>query len=251
MILEKIELTGSVDIEKDVMKKVRNVGVKGMDVEKAKELGFFERISNLLCASHCGVMAAYRIYNGASSIISEFGARRNDIAKAMNEYEKAFMKFVSFWTDYYANGESGVDVNYASENLYRRMMKWSCLPEQWRLGDPQRTESEGCTAMKVVIGDSTYYFNTTSVESESEDCGNEYWCVTKCSLNEEKQETVNTGMDKASAIMVAKRLSSEDNESIYTASVVHELKETKTVVTPFRAFMNNETIGNITTVERM
>ena len=53
-------------------------------------------------------------------------------------------------------------------------------------------------------------------------------------------------MDKASALMVAKRMSVDDPYNIYTASMVREQMVRSTVVTPFKAFKANETIGRIT-----
>lgn len=249
MIKESIELVGSVEVSEDVKNRVQHVGVRGMDIEKAKELGFFNRISNLLCASHATIMAAYRIYGGAASLINEFGGRRNDIAKAMNDYEKAFMKFVSFWTDYYASGESGVEVNEEMENLYHRIMEWAQLPEEWKLGEPQRNEEDADVAIKVKEENGkVLFFHKTVLETSCEEDTNESWCVTKFNERLCKQETINTGMDKASAMMIAKRLSSEDLDVIYTASVIQEITEKKIVAVPFKTYKNNHTIGSLTKI---
>lgn len=249
MIKESIELVGSVVVSEDVKNRVQRVGVRGMDIEKAKELGFFNRISNLLCASHAAVMAAYRIYGGAASLINEFGGRRNDIAKAMKDYENAFMKFVSFWTDYYASGESGEEVNEEMENLYHRIMEWAQLPEEWSLGEPQRNEENADVAIKVKEENGrVLFFHKTVLETSCEEDTNESWCVTKFNERLCKQETVNTGMDKASATMIAKRLSSEEPDVIYTASVIQEITEKKTVAVPFKTYKNNHTIGSLTKI---
>lgn len=251
MLKEKITLDGGVAVADDVRNRIQQVGVRGMDTEKAKELGLFTRISNLLCASHASIMAAYRIYGGAASLISEYGARKNVIAKAMNDYEKAFMKFVSFWTDYYASGNAGMEVNEEMENLYHRIMEWAQLPEQWELGEEQRVESEVETAIKVKTdGEKTLFFYRTPLETETVGEVKESWCVTKYDEKTYKQTTVNTEMDKASAIMIAKRMSAEDPESIYTANVVQEMTEKKTVLVPFKAFQANNTIGSLTKIIR-
>lgn len=235
----------------DVQRKIKNIGVRGMDMEKAKELGFFTRISNLLCASHASIMAAYRIYGNAASLINDFGGRRNDIAKAMNDYERAFGRFVDFWTNYYASGDAGKEINEETENLYHRIMEWAQIPENWELGDEQRTLSDGDTALKVDTDNGgTLYFHATCIDMETVGDVDESWCVTKYDKRHDKQETVNTNMDKASAIMVAKRLSGDDGDNIYTASIVRGVTERKTTVTPYRAFQNKETIGKITNIER-
>lgn len=251
MVKEKIELAESVWIANDVRDKIQRVGVRGMDVNKAKELGFFNRISNLLCASHASVMAAYRIYGGAASLINEFGARKNEIARAMNDYEKAFMRFVAFWTDYYASGNAGAEVNEEMENLYHRIMEWAQLPEQWSLGDKQRSEDESDVAIKIRRDNGMeLFFHKTSVGAETIGEVKESWCVTRFDEHTRSQTTVNTDMDKASAMMVAKRLSSEDPDNIYTASIVQQLTEAKTDVTPFKAFKNGSTAGSLVKITK-
>lgn len=251
MIRENIELVGSTEISEDVEKKIRVVGVRGLDFQKARELGLFNRISNILCATHASIMAAYRIYGGASSVMNDFGARKNIIAKAMGDFEKSFMRFVSFWTDYYASGTSGMEVNMESENLYHRIMEWAQLPEQWQLGDEQRTEYDSDIAMRVEVDGKTMYFKRTTVSSEESDCSNESWCVTKYDVNSSVQETVNTDMDKASAMMVAKRLSEEDAQHIYTASVINTIEEKKEVLTPFKAYTGGQTIGKLVGINKV
>ena len=53
-------------------------------------------------------------------------------------------------------------------------------------------------------------------------------------------------MDKASALIVAKRLSDENPDNIYSASIIRDLVEKRTEVMPFKAFKGNETVGKIT-----
>ena len=63
-----IELEDASVIVSDIEKRIRTTGVKGLDFEKAQELGMFQRIANLLCASHASITAAYRIYGGAAEV---------------------------------------------------------------------------------------------------------------------------------------------------------------------------------------
>ena len=53
-------------------------------------------------------------------------------------------------------------------------------------------------------------------------------------------------MDKASAMMVAKRLSEENPENIYSTAIIRDVVEKKTEVIPFKAFRNNQTVGKLT-----
>lgn len=235
-------------IEDDIEKKIRTVGVKGLDFEKAKELGFFTRISHLLCATHAAVMAAYRIYGGVDYMLSEFGGRKNEINREMNTFEKSFEKFIRFWTDYYAHGGAGREVNEETELLYRRIMEWAQLPFTWNLGDPQRVEDDGLdVAIRVDIDDDKQYtFRTTTIEGDIVGAAEESWCVTKYDTLEHKQTTVEERMDKASAMMVAKRLSHDDPNNIYTASIVRDYMEKKIDIVPFKAYKANETVGLLT-----
>jgi len=241
-----IELNGASVVEDDIEKKIRTVGVRGLDFEKAKELGFFTRISNLLCAAHASIMAAYRIYGGVDYLLSEFGGRKNEIAREMNVFEKAFTRFVNFWTDYYAHGDAVREVNEETETLFRRIMEWAQLPMAWNLGDPQRVEDNGIdVAIRINTDEKQYTFRQTVLDGDIVGESEESWCVTKYDTKEHVQTSIEEGMDKASAMMVAKRLSQEDAENIYTASVVRTYMERKTEVTPFKAYKANETVGRL------
>ena len=57
-------------------------------------------------------------------------------------------------------------------------------------------------------------------------------------------------MDKASAMMVAKRLSADDTTNIYTASMVRDYMERKTEITPYKAYKANETVGRLTKMQK-
>ena len=242
-----IQLSESSVVADDIQKKIRTAGVRGLDFEKAKELGFFQRISNLLCATHASVMAAYRIYGGVDYLLSEFGGRKNEIAREMNIFERAVDRFIKFWTTYYAHGEAGKEVNEEVEVLYRHIMEWAQLPFQWNLGDKQRTDDNGAdVALRINVDDKEYTFRVTPLKEEIIGEGDESWCVTKYDRKEHKQTTVENDMDKASALMVAKRMSVDDPDNIYTASMVREQTVRSTIVTPFKAFKANETIGRIT-----
>lgn len=242
-----IELSASSVVEDDVYKRIHTTGVRGLSYENAKELGFFTRISNLLCASHASIMAAYRIYGGVDYLLSEYGGKRNEIAKAMNEFEKSFIKFTNFWTDYYAHGGAGKEVNEETEMLFRRIMEWAQLPTEWNLGDKQRTEDDALdVALRIDTDERQYTFFQTSYDVETIGDAKESWCVTKYDTKEHRQTTVEENTDKASAMMVAKRLSAEDSDNIYTASMVRDFVERKTEITPYKAYKENKTVGKLT-----
>lgn len=243
---ECLELVGNVVVSDGVEKKVRTVGVRGLDIEKAKELGVFNRISLLICAAHTSIMAAYRIYGGVDYLMQEAGARRHEISREMNSFEKSVDRFVSFWSGYYASGQSAIDMNDEVETLYHNIMSWAQLPESWQLGDAQHTEVSKEVAIKISRKDERdLFFHKSVVDSELLEDVKESWCVTKYDERTKEHTTCEAGMDKASAMMVAKRMSAEDASAIYTASVVNEFVEKRTEVTPYKCYKSNETVGKL------
>lgn len=245
MIHENIELKGSTETLDAVRDRMKKVGARGLDIDKAVEVGLIKRMSLLLCLSHATVIAAYHIYGFVDYVLSDLGYRKHEIAKAMNDFEKAFDRFYSFWSEYYVKDKASREINEDSEELYHRIMEWAQIPEQWNFGDEQRTEGAHDAAIKIPDEDGrVLYFKKTLLGRECLQ-NEESWAVTRFDAKTNKQTTVHTNMDKASALMAAKRLSVEDTESVYTASIVQDITEKRTEVTPFKAFRNNETIGKL------
>lgn len=246
MIKENIEIVGSVEIADDVKNKVRTTGVRGLDFEKAQELGVFQRIANLLCVTHASIMAAYRIYGGVDYLIDQLNARKNEIAREMNTFDKAFDRFVKFWTGYYAHGKSGKEVNFETENLYHKIMSWMQMPESWQFGEAQRTEPSEDVCIKIDLpNERVFTFHKTQLNEEIVE-SKESWGVLCYNPNTNTQTSVNVGMDKGSAMMVAKRLSDENKDCIYTAAIIRDVVEKRTEILPYKAYIANETAGKLT-----
>ena len=244
MEYQETKVVGGVEIANDIQKKIQTTGVRGLDFEKAKELGVFQRMGHLLSICHSSVLAAYRIYGEMDYLVDELRARKNEIAKEMNLFDKAFARFVRFWTTYYEYGVSNSEVVDATESLYHNIMKWAQLPETWQLGGEQRIDDETDVAIHINTKDKTLAFRKASLDVETE-IGNESWCVLKYNSKTNKQECVESDMDKASAIMSAKRLSDNDKESFYTAAIVQDVTEKRTDITPFKVFKDKETVGKV------
>ena len=125
-------------------------------------------------------------------------------------------------------------------------MEWAQLPETWQLGESQHTETSGDVAIVVKRKDERdLYFHNSVLDAELVEDVTESWCVTKYDERTKEHTTCETDMDKASAMMVAKRLSSDDTSAIYTASIVREFVEKRTEVTPYKCYKSNETIGKL------
>lgn len=250
MLEENLEIVGGVEIAADIQHRIKTTGVRGLSLEKAQELGVFQRIANLLSVTHTSIMAAYRVYGGVDYLIDQLNARNREIAREMNIFDKAFDRFIRFWTDYYAYGKSGKEVSYEIENLYHRIMERMQMPETWQLGEPQRTEREKDLAIKIDMPDERVFtFYKAELNHETVD-SKETWGVLCYDPKTNKQTSVNTNMDKASAMMVAKRLSAENPDYIYSASIIRDVVEKRTEVVPYKAFRNNETVGKITSTSK-
>jgi hypothetical protein len=244
LLKECIELNDSIDVENTVEKHVRYVGAKGLKIDRAIELGLFERIAHLLCGMQTLVNTAYRLYGEVDMWLSNAGAKKHEIKRVCSEFERACDVWFRYWKEYNTR-ESTIDMNDDAETLEKHFMHWAQLPECWHLGDSQRVDDSTTTAIHIDIGDNTYTFHKSVVESHVDDEMEESWCVTKYDIVSKQQTTVNTDMDKASALMVAKRLSDNDAVNIYTASMARKIVEHRTEVIPFKAFKGNETIGKI------
>lgn len=244
MEYQETKVVGGVEIANDIQQKIKTTGVRGLDFEKAKELGVFQRMGCLLSVCHSSVLAAYRIYGEMDYLVDELRARKNEIAKEMNLYDKAFDRFVKFWTTYYGNKDSNSEVVDATESLYHNIMKWAQLPETWQLGDEQRIDNETDVAIHIKTDDKILTFRKASLNVENH-IENESWCVLKYNSKTNKQERVESDMDKASAIMSAKRLSDNDKESFYTAAIVQDVTERRTDITPFKVYKDKETVGKV------
>lgn len=242
---EYVEVVGGVEVAEGVQRRCQTVGIRGLDFGKAKEMGVFERIANLLCACHASVMAAYRIYGGVDYLLCQLGADRHEIAREMKCFERAHERFCRFWGAYYASGKSSADANLEIEALYHNIMSWAQLPEEWQIGDGQRTDSVADIAIRFYLDDRQYTFRDASISQDVKDV-KESWCVLKYDIREARQTIAEKGMDKASALMVARRMSDGDRENVYTAAIVRDVVESRTDVKPFKAFMANGTIGKIT-----
>lgn len=245
MVNENTEIVGGVKIADAIKERVRTMGIRGLDIERATELGVFERLANLICVVHSSIMTAYRVYGEVDCMLSDLNAYKHEIAHEMKLFDKAYERFAKFWKLYYANGNSGVDANQEIETLYHRIMEWMQLPETWQLGEAQRIPCKKDFAIDVEIGDGkvfTFYkadLNQETIESK------ETWGVLCFDPKRSVQVTVNTNMDKASALMVAKRLSAENPQYIYSASIIRDVVEKRTEVVPFKAFHANETVGKL------
>lgn len=138
------------------------------------------------------------------------------------------------------------------ENLYHRIMNWAELPEEWQLGNKQRIDIDaGGSAIRIKSESDTNVtvFREASLNHETIE-SSEKWGVLRYDPKKEIQKTVHVDMDKASALMTAKRMSADEPNDIFTAAIIRDITERRTDVIPFKAFRNNETVGKLIRTER-
>lgn len=233
-------------ISEHVREVVSSAGIRGLSTEAAQELGVFDRISYLICTMHACICAAYRVYGSVDVLLTEMGGRRHEIKRACNDFEKAVDRFMDFWRlGGYQTKEGAKEMGWEIENLYHQVMRWAQIPEEWSAGDPQHTKDVTDAVISAEINDKILRFHRTEVESEIISDVDEDWCVTVLDTKTKMQKTVEEHMDKASAQMVAKRISKDDPKNIYTASMMQTFTEKRTECCPVKAYMNGDVIGKI------
>lgn len=243
--MEKIDIAQEAAvIESDVEKRIMTVGIKNLDFGKAKELGVFERLSLSICAFHSTVVAAYMIFSDVQYIIDELRAHKNEISKAVNDFERAFEKFSKFWSDYYVNGVDEKEVMGDTEALYNQILKWMQIPKNWQLGDKQRLDDDEDIAIRVTDNDKVFTFRN-AVTSENVKEISESWCVNKYDIREHVSSCLERDLDKGTATMIAKRSSANDPNSFYTVCKLTEVDKTENMINPYGVYKNNEKVGNI------
>lgn len=236
-------------IDKEAIRNgIRHVGVKGLDIAKAEELGIMSRISNLLCAMHCLTMTAHRIYGEVDYWFGVAGVKKHEIKRACVEFENAYDRWFKFWRGY-QTVDGILEMNSQMEDLLEQYMRWSQIPVRWNPGDKQDAYSEREPMIEIDKGDKIMRVYRDIVESELVDVVEE-WAVMRADTTEGKSTMtcVERGMDKASAQMSAKRASANEHGRLYTASKFETITEKRLEVIPIKAFQNGEMIGDIKSV---
>lgn len=241
-----LELNNATEYEKSAYDRTRYTNVRGLSLEDAKKTGFFERIGKLLALLTVANGAAYRIFGQLDYMLSEYGVQKHEIKKNCRDFDSAFNRFLSSWKseDYFLK-ESNRDLNEDIDSLYNIIMHFGRIPKVWHLGDSQMTEEEEDYVIRVDNGDKWLDIKRSLCSSTVIGEPVEEWCVTKYDMKSKKQETVYTNMKKADAQMVAKRLSAEDGDSIYTASVLTTSTEKRVVATPMKVYRDNNVVGDV------
>ena len=225
---------------------IEKAGIAGLDIEKAQELGAIDRISYMLCLMHACVSAAYRVFGQVDLMLNMLHGRKHLISRTCNQFEKDFTSFLNFWRQQGFQTKDGtLEMNTETELLYHQVMRWAQLPERWELGDPQHVEDDCDVLVKVDLPDRELKFHRTTVDCEPLSDVTDEWCVTKFDIKTKKQETVFQNMDKASAKMCAKRMSNDDAENIYTASILRTYEERRIEAMPMAAYQGGSEVGRI------
>ena len=152
-------------LQEDVKRIIKKVGVYGLDVEKAQELGVIDRISYMLCLMHTCISTGYMIYADVGYMLDTLHGKKHEISKACNQFERSVEKFMAFWSSNYQTLQGVREMNRETDTLYHLVMKWAQLDEQWELGKPIHVENDTDTFVKVDLGDRDLKIKRTTVES--------------------------------------------------------------------------------------
>ena len=232
-------------LSEQVKHAIKKVGIYGLDIEKAQELGVIDRISYMLCLMHTCISTGYMIYADVGYMLDTLHGKKHEISKACNQFERSVEKFMAFWSSNYQTLQGVREMNRETDALYHLVMKWAQLDEQWELGKPIHVENDADTFVKIDLGDRDLKIKRTTVDSETIGDINETWCVTKLDMASKQQKTVYRNMAKADAQMSAKRLSAEDKDNIYTATILQTITEKRTDALPMKAYMGGDVAGRI------
>ena len=86
------------DIDKEAIKKrIQHVGVKGLSIENAEQLGLFSRISSLICAMHCLTKVSHDLYGQVDYLFGLAHVKKHEIKRACIEFETACDRWFKFW----------------------------------------------------------------------------------------------------------------------------------------------------------
>lgn len=240
-----MELPSVEKLAKNACEIFRVQGVNKLNVESATQLGFYDRVGNLIALMATAVAAADMVYDNISAMLNDFGVKQHEIKKTCTDYEKAFDRFYSFWLrEGYLDKKQIPEIEKDCETLYHMIMRWGCLPENWQLGDNQKVDADTDVLIKVDAGDRVLKFRHSVDKREDVEEPNERWCVTRVNRKDETQFVIYDDMSKADANVIAKRFSSEDPDNYYTASLIKTSVQKITETTPMKIFKANESVGN-------
>lgn len=239
-------------IDKDTVKaKVQRVGVRGLNIEEAEKLGLFNRISVLICAMHSLTLVEQKLYGQIDELFAMSNARKHDIKQACSKYQKSVDEWFRYWKEYQT--EAGAhEMNKEAVELYHQFLRWTGIPEDWQLGDPQEAESETEPLIVIETEEKIWRLYRDSAEQETLEEGEDEWGVF-CADRKEGNRVLccaERGMDKASAMMSAKRMSANNPENIYLASLMKKVVEKRTDITPYKAYKAGVTVGDIKKVRK-
>ena len=217
---------------------------QGLDVDRAAELGLFQRISFLTCAVTTLYTTGYRLISNISNLFELAGANRHEVKRELKAMFDAYERFSKFFRGYQTS-EGKQEMGEEVSQFYHQYLRWCNLPEEWALGDKQMTDPETDPLILICKVDKELRFYRSILEAEDLSEEKIEYCVTKYNPATSTQETIeDKGLDKSTIGMVAKRYSANDPDGIYTASKLVTKEQRITEIYPLKAYENGELVGS-------
>lgn len=229
--------------KRKILKLIKQYHRKGLSIEKVQELGIPNRLSFLLCAMHNLYTCAYKLFGEVEFLLEKTGTSRFDIKKELNDFNESYDRFFRFFRDFQT--VDGIhEMNEESEYFYHQYMRWCQLPEEWDFGDPQNTPIETDPVIIIDKDSRDLRFHRITAEREDIEEPRERWVVSRYDPVTRKHNTLDMDVDKASAQMVANRMSANDEKNIYTASKLITYHEKRVEVLPMKAYEKGKLVGD-------
>ena len=232
-----------------ILGRMRQAGPKGLDFDKAEEMGVISRISNLLCAMHLLTMAAHTLFGEVEVWFDACNANRHEIKKACQDFGKAYDRWFKFWRGY-QTVDGVLEMNSETADLVEQFMRWSQLPVRWEVGQPQDAPREHEPMIEIDREDRIWRVYRDVAENDTTADEQEEWAVMRSDQpnGRSTMTCVERGMDRSSAQMSAKRMSANDPGRLYTASKLESIVEKRLEVIPYKAFLDGDMIGDVKSV---
>ena len=239
-------------IDKDsVKKRIQSVGVKSLNIEEADRLGLFDRLSVLICAMHSLTVVEQKLYGQIDGLLALAQSKKYDIKNMCNKHQKNVEEWFRFWRLFQSDAGSE-EMSKEVEDLYNQFLRWTGIPKEWNLGDPQMAKPETEPMIVIERDDKIWRLFRDVAERETTEDEEDEWGVFYADREDGNRvlRCVEREMDKSSAQMSAKRWSVNNPENLYVVCLMKRVEEKRIDVIPHKAYNAGDMVGDVKKVRK-